>query len=302
MKISILTPSYNRAELIKPAIESVLAQKYTNFEHIVIDGASTDGTLELLSSYPNLRIFSELDHGMYDALNKGLDLAQGQIIGLLNTDDIYEAGIFDEVVETFDRHSQADVVIGRALVFEDVDHAVVDEYPPLTAETLLDQLLLGVPSINAWFFRRDVFDRVGRFDQTFAIGADRDFLIRLYLAGFKPIFMEKVYCRYRRHAESLTINPEMDSKLRVFNENLRLARKYIGVAQPHSIFSQKCLQWHDLTSIELLILLLRQKRIQASFQVVRSAIQYNPKWLLLIAMQSPVRIKNYLKKNYAPNR
>jgi glycosyltransferase involved in cell wall biosynthesis len=301
-KISIITPCFNRAEFIAEAVESVLSQSYNAFEHIIIDGGSTDRTLELLSSYSHLRTFSELDHGMYDALNKGLAIAQGGIIGLLNTDDVYEADIFGHIAETFDAHPEVDVMIGKAVVFEDAVCQFLEECPRLNTETLPHQLLLGVPAINAWFFRRAVFERVGMFDQTYGIGADRDFLIRLYLAGFNPLFMDRIYYRYRKHSGSLTINSEISAKVRVLNENLRLARKYINISQHDSAFWQKCVDWHDLTSIELLILLLRQKQIGDSFQIIRSAIEYNPKWLWLVAVQSPARIKNYIKKSYDSKR
>src|SRR5687768_6412703 len=105
---SIITPSYNRASLIQNAIESVMAQNYPHLEHIVIDGGSTDDTLELLSSYPHLHVLSEPDRGVYDALNKGLSIAQGEIIGQLNTDDYYQSDIFQKIQDYFDKNPEVD--------------------------------------------------------------------------------------------------------------------------------------------------------------------------------------------------
>ena len=93
--ISIITPSYNRAEMIREAVESILVQDYPSMEHIIIDGGSTDGTLSILKQYPPLKIRTEPDNGIYDALNKGLGIANGEIIGFLNTDDFYTQDTFN---------------------------------------------------------------------------------------------------------------------------------------------------------------------------------------------------------------
>ncbi len=98
-KISIVTPSYNSAEFIEDCIQSVLKQNYPNFEHIIIDGGSTDGTVEILKKYPHLKWISEPDEGQSDALNKGFKKAEGDIIGWLNSDDVYLPGTFNKVAD-----------------------------------------------------------------------------------------------------------------------------------------------------------------------------------------------------------
>ncbi|MBE3118097.1 MAG: glycosyltransferase [Candidatus Atribacteria bacterium] len=115
--ISIITPSLNRADMIVTAIESVLAQNYPYFEHIIIDGGSTDGTLNVLGKYPHLRLISELDRGMYDAINKGLALASGEIIGFLNTDDLFADDIFAKVAKKFDDDRILVVAGGPVIIF-----------------------------------------------------------------------------------------------------------------------------------------------------------------------------------------
>src|SRR5271154_255630 len=94
MKISIITASLNRKEFIGAAIDSVLAQNYPDFEHWIIDGGSSDGTLEFLERYPHVKVLSESDRGVFDAWNKGVDRAEGDLIAILNSDDVYPSGVF----------------------------------------------------------------------------------------------------------------------------------------------------------------------------------------------------------------
>ena len=253
--ITIITPSFNRAGFIGQAIESVLSQSYSDFEHIIVDGKSADGTIDILKNYPHLLTVVESDHGLYDAINKGLQVARGEIIGLLNSDDYYAEGVFREVSAIFESDDQIDVVIGQAGIFESTSSSrlLVDQYPSMNEDVLLDRLVFGAPSINAWFFRRDLFDRVGNFDLTYPIGADRDFLIRLYLNGFRPAFVDKIYYHYRRHPGSLTINQGSDAQERILLENRRLAQKYASISHPEVVLHSRSKTWHDLTSIELMI-------------------------------------------------
>ena len=119
-RLSIITPSLNRARYIEEAIESVLRQNYSDIEHIIIDGGSTDGTFEILARYPHLKTISEPDNGMYDALNKGLNIATGEIVGFLNSDDVYAENIFLLVVKQFE-NPEIQATAGRARFFEQTE-------------------------------------------------------------------------------------------------------------------------------------------------------------------------------------
>lgn len=303
-RITIITPSFNRASLIGQAIESVTNQGYPDLEHIVMDGESTDDTARVLSRYPHLITRIESDHGLYDAINNGLQIASGEIIGLLNSDDHYEQGIFSEIADIFESRREIDVVIGTAGIFESTSSGedLVDQYSSMSADGLLDGLIFGAPAINAWFFRREVFARVGNFDLAYPVGADRDFLIRLYLAGFKPEFTDKILYHYRKHPGSLTIDQGPDAQERNLMENRRLAQKYMSKVHADSALQKCSVTWHDLTSIELMILFARQRRLWDLANVICTAINHHWVWPFIVAAQSPMRITNYWKKTHASNR
>src|SRR6202048_1307367 len=106
MKFSVITPCLNRVQLIGATIESVIAQDYPNFEHWIIDGGSKDGTLDLLKHYRHLRVVSEVDCGVYDAMNKGIRLATGEIVVLLNSDDLLALGALSLLPKFFRMQSE----------------------------------------------------------------------------------------------------------------------------------------------------------------------------------------------------
>jgi glycosyltransferase involved in cell wall biosynthesis len=214
--ISIITPSFNRAAMIVDAVESVLAQGYPEFEHIIVDGASTDGTLEVLKRYQHLRVVSEPDRGMYDAINKGLRLARGTVSAWLNTDDIYPPGAFAEVSAAFAAHPETPAVSGGAETFE----MTATGLHILKTERAIDETdfwrrIVEAPVPNGWFFKKSLFDKIGYFDPGFRLVADRDFLIRVALAGIRPVPIGKVLYRYRMHEGSATFQAE-DSRHQVY--------------------------------------------------------------------------------------
>ena len=227
-KITILTPSFNRASMIVEAIESVLAQNYPSFEHVIIDGGSTDGTLGLLARYPHIKIISEPDQGMYDALNKGLGLATGEIIGFLNTDDFYEPHIFTKIANLFTERNK-DAVVGIAKYFvESSDGA--REYFSQTRLPLppryWHELITGNPAFNAWFFKKTAFNLLGMFDNSYKIAGDRDLLIRFALLGLSYEGIEEVFYHYRFHSGSLSMNQDWLHFSKVINENLQLVNHF----------------------------------------------------------------------------
>jgi glycosyltransferase involved in cell wall biosynthesis len=298
---SVITPSFNRADLIRHAVESVLAQKYEPFEHIIMDGGSTDGTLELLASYPHLNVVSGPDKGLYDALNKGVSMARGEIVAQLNTDDVFEPGIFPAVARLFTQHPEADAVSGGADFFERLPEGehTIKEFDSIREDELPYRTTMGVPVFNAWFFRKTIFERVGPYSLDYPLVADRDFLMRFYLTKLKVLQIDAVVYHYLQHSGSLTINSQGNLPSSLLMEILHLSEKYLRSQEADPVLKKYCAEWHDLTAIELISNTVRQRKLFAAVKIAWLASKANPSWLFLVIAQSPKRIRNYIRKKHA---
>jgi glycosyltransferase involved in cell wall biosynthesis len=203
-KISVVTVSLNQAAYIEANIRSVLAQQYPGVEHIVVDGGSTDGTLDILKRHPHLRWISEPDSGQSNALNKGFAMATGEIVGWLNSDDTYEPGAFAAVAEKFadpavkvvygDGHEiDANGAITKAYVSRDVSFDGLVRYWRWRYEFVQP----------AFFFRRSVFAGVAMLDEALHYAMDFDLFIRL-AAKYEFAYVPKPLANLRLHGESKT--------------------------------------------------------------------------------------------------
>lgn len=181
MKISIITPTYNSVKTIRRTISSIIDQNYSELEYIVIDGGSTDGTLEIIKSYKNkinFKLISESDRGIFDAMNKGIKLATGDIIGILNSDDFYDNNkVLQNIAEAFN-DQKIEAVYGDIIYFGD-DVNKVSRYwkaGKYKESKLNNGWIIPHPSL---FLRKTVYDKCGIFNLDFKIAADYEFILRL---------------------------------------------------------------------------------------------------------------------------
>lgn len=193
--VSILTVVYNGKAHIEQSIKSVLAQSYPNIEYIIIDGASTDGTIDIIKKYEaNISIFiSEKDSGIYNAMNKGLKLAKGEIIAILNADDYYYPETIQQVVDKFEQ-SPADVVYGNMTKLREFSgQQYLKEVQP-NIEFMEQTMPIFHP---ATFIKKQVYDEVGVFNETYRLSADYDLIYRIYKADKQFEYINKALTVFR---------------------------------------------------------------------------------------------------------
>lgn len=179
--VSIITPSYNHERFIKQTIESILMQDYPNIEHIVVDGGSTDGTLSILQSYARLgnrfRFVSEKDRGQSHAINKGLAMAKGEIIGWLNSDDTYQPGAVRKAVHALQQHTECGMVQGKCYTINEHSHVTSAlQATPADYSKLYHGCVICQP---AAFIRKSIFEQVGGVDEGLNFCMDYDLWIRI---------------------------------------------------------------------------------------------------------------------------
>jgi len=279
--ITIITPSYNRAEMIKDAIESVLAQDFQSFEHIIVDGCSTDGTLEILKRYPHLKVISESDQGMYDALNKGLEIATGEIIGFLNTDDLYAENIFNTVARKFD-DPDVMAVAGRAIVFSELSDGkikIVDNYSPEDS-SLIESSTIGSNFFNAWFFRRSTFNRIGKFNPNYKIVGDRDFMFRFTLSNLKYTAINDLVYNYRMHEDSLTFDKNGEKRAWSADEHLAMISFYLVNQNLPDLVRKLLIQVRTLETVDMAARSMWMWNYKKFLHYSLEGSKYNPSWPL----------------------
>jgi glycosyltransferase involved in cell wall biosynthesis len=283
VKISIITATLNRKEFIGAAIESVLAQEYPDFEHWIIDGGSSDGTLELLQRYPHLQVLSEPDRGVFDAWNKGVDRARGDLIAILNSDDVYPPGVFQSCAALLARSPWAQAVSGGCQIFRTGPGGVEVEMhryqDPRRYQLSLRSATVGLPIINSRFFRRSVFDQVGRFDLDYPVASDREFLIRAALAGIADVCSPDVYYRYRWHSGSNTMNAGNRTMLTGIDDGLEMIRK---TRESHALpraDQEVLVEWErELLATKVMVHAVMKEGARA-FSLARESLLTDPSWL-----------------------
>lgn len=226
--ISIITPSLNQGKFIERTILSVLSQDYPDLEYIVIDGGSRDNTLEILNKYDDrIKWISESDRGQADAVNKGLKLAKGEILGWLNSDDTYNPGAVRKAVEQFMRDPHIIMVYGDAL-FIDRDDRVAGKYPTedFSLARLHDTCFICQPAV---FFKQEVIKTIGTLDTCLQTCMDYDYWIRVGKA-FPAECILYLKGEYLADSRMYMENKTYTMRETVYREGMNIQKKYFGRA------------------------------------------------------------------------
>ncbi len=204
MKVSIITPSFNQAHFLEQTIQSVLGQNYVCLEYLLVDGASTDGSLEIIHKYADKFAWwaSEPDAGQAEAINKGLHRAQGEYVAWLNSDDIYLPGAIERAVSTFKQHPEVGLVFGDVLAIDQNGQSTNHlRYGDWSLLDLMAFRVIGQPSV---FMRRSVLEQAGYLDPSYHYLLDHQLWLRL--GQFAEIrYIPETLSAARFHPESKNV-------------------------------------------------------------------------------------------------
>jgi glycosyltransferase involved in cell wall biosynthesis len=249
IKVTLITVTLNSEKFLEDAIQSVMAQDYPNIEHIIIDGESTDGTLNILSKYNGhiAKWVSEKDYSMYDAINKGMKMASGDIIGTLNSDDMLAStDVISKIVECFEL-KKVDAVYGD-LVYVEKDNTTKILRKWKGGEFNINRFRYGwMPAHPTFYFRRSLLDTCGYYETHFFTAADYEFMARyLFYYRVSAAYVPKLIVRMRNGGMS---NSNIFRRLRA-NRRDYLAMKKNRVPMPFLVaFLKPLIKLHQYTNM-----------------------------------------------------
>ncbi len=206
MRITVVTPSFNQAAFLEATIQSVLGQDYPDLEYIIVDGGSTDGSVEIIRRYADRLAWwvSEKDRGQTDAINKGFARASGDVVAWLNSDDTYAPGALRQAAEALRAHPDAALLYGEAN-FIDAAGRVIGRFPAAQTDyTRLRQGYVHVPQ-QAAFFPAQLWRQVGPLDPSFYFAMDYDLWVRLAAQGPVVYLPGRVWANFRLHGSAKTV-------------------------------------------------------------------------------------------------
>ena len=223
-RISVVTPSFNSSKTIRETIQSVLQQDYPGLEHIVVDGGSTDGTLEILKDYPHLLWSSGKDEGLYDAMNKGVARASGDLIVILNSDDCFRPGALASVAGAFLKHPQWDAAFGD-VVYVDGDGEEIYRREEAVYDYDVLRYWRGYICHQTLFVRKSVYQRIGLYrHKEFLQGCDFDFTLRLGREKCAVGHVDALLVNFRFHDRGQSADKRVERNVEL--EHLRIRKEH----------------------------------------------------------------------------
>jgi glycosyltransferase len=236
LRVSIITVCLNSEATIRDCLESIRLQGYNNIESIIVDGGSADNTLNIVKEFPDIvhAIVSEDGLGIYDAMNKGFHMSTGQILGILNSDDLLSgSSVIEDIVQTFTNNPDKKVLYGDLVYVKSDKIQEITRYWKAGLDSLSKFKMGWMPPHPTFYITRDVFDRVGGYKNSMGTAADYEFMLRVMVKfGYKAIYLPKVLVRMRRGGIS---NRSLQRRLKA-NVQDRMAWK-VNQLKPHTLFN-----------------------------------------------------------------
>lgn len=292
-KISVIIPVRNGVNTIEKAIQSILAQNYSNLEIIVMDGASTDGTLDILKKYQShlSHLESAHDGNPSIAVNKGLAKATGDIIAQLMCDDYFEDNLFHEIAFVYQTHPEADIIsCGGRLIYKDTKHNQFRTKATYCTENALaltfKNICYGNSVICCRFIKRSLYEKIGVFlalgeDGKVSYSNDKEFLLRAVAHGAKNVTLEKLGYTYVAHEGSATFSGNRKMTARLYFEHRYFARLYLNTQLLTKDQRNIMHLWYYHQSARLVMYLLFKREFKQAWSIAKEDLpQYPIRWPL----------------------
>ncbi len=228
IKVSIITVTFNRAHIIRDAIEGVLRQNYKNYEYIIVDGVSKDNTVDILKEYEpkfegRMRWISEPDKGLYDAINKGIKMATGDVVGIINSDDYFHRDdVFSTIAKAFEEDNSLGVTFGNERIIKPDNPDVNYRYEaPWYFRSWMFRIGLEPPH-PSFYAKKELFEKYGYYKMGYVISADYDLMMRFLL-------VHKVKYKYLNHTiltfRASGISTDSNNRLMMNKEQVRACKE-----------------------------------------------------------------------------
>jgi glycosyltransferase involved in cell wall biosynthesis len=225
-KLSIITPSFNSIHTIRETLQSVASQNYPNLEHLVIDGGSTDGTLDVVREFPHVRWVSEKDEGHWHAMDKGIRMATGEAFAILNSDDYYRPGVLQQIGEALGQHPEWDGVFGD-IVFVDEHGTEIFRREEAFWDPQIIRSGFGLAHHQALFLRKTIYERLGSYRfREFRNTCDVEYLYRLVRARAKIGHIPALLVNFRFHPHGQSVDERIIANM---DRECALIREEYGV-------------------------------------------------------------------------
>ena len=297
---TIITPTLNASATLEDAVCSAMGQGI-ECEHLIMDGCSSDRTLEIAHSFPHLTVHSGRDRGLYDAMNRGAFFARGEWLIFLQADDWLPEGALAAFQAAMEKNPAAEILTGSAEAVHQIGENLWDTRWQRTSDAdkalTVENIALGEPMLNARAIRKSLFKKAGPFDLAYSLASDRDFLLKLTALQPQAATVDAPTYRYRWHEGSRTMNAGNSLSRRLTAENLAIAEKHLKSAT--DLPAQHLLKlWHHRQSTQAALCACEALQPLAVIQAALRATRINSAWLTAFAVEFLRCLANWIGNGF----
>lgn len=298
-KISVITAVYNGATHIERAIKSLVSQDYPHLEYIVIDGGSTDGTLNILEKYKDKIdiLVSEPDEGNADAQNKGIRKSTGEVIAMLSSDDIYEEGILKKIGKAFAENPDAEIVSCGARIVKEGPEGSLQDIKLFQGNDISFTLesIIACPVTNARFLKKSVYTKYGYPEVKdkhgrYFLANDQKFFLDLALKNLRHISIDDIGYTFLSHDDSLTFTDNYQSSMIRYQQHLDIFEEFL---EKQSLSSEQAAQFkmhHKKDSLRLAGLAIKTRKYKLLLETIKRGIALNHFVWIIRFLFKPVQL------------